>query len=130
MSKQTYSVCFCFRRRFKLAISEAPPDIKALFDQYSENGVMTVDHLHRFLTEVQKEEKATKEEAQATIDHCLRELKHLNIFHRKVLNLEAFFKYLFGDLNPPLSPSIGVPLLTFSSFIFYQIFLFLFLFSI
>ncbi|XP_008233758.1 PREDICTED: phosphoinositide phospholipase C 2-like isoform X2 [Prunus mume] len=109
MSKQTtYRVCFCFQRRFKLAISEAPPEIKALFDQYSENDVMTVDHLHRFLTEVQKEEKATKEEAQATIDHCLRELKHLSIFHRKVLNLETFFKYLFSDINPPLSPSVGV----------------------
>ncbi|TQD75991.1 hypothetical protein C1H46_038478 [Malus baccata] len=69
---------------------------------------MTADHFHRFLTEVQKEESATKEEAQALIEQTLSELKHLNIFHRKVLNLEAFFKYLFGDSNPPVSPALGV----------------------
>ncbi|ESR48980.1 phosphoinositide phospholipase C 2 [Citrus sinensis] len=104
MSKQTYRVCFCFRRRFHVAASEAPDAVKSMFDQYSENGTMTVDHLHRFLIEVQKEDKASKEDAQAIID-SLRELKHLNIFHRRGLNLEAFFKYLFGDINPPLSPT-------------------------
>lgn len=107
MSKQTYRVCFCFRRRFHVAASEAPDAVKSMFDQYSENGIMTVDHLHRFLIEVQKEDKASKEDAQAIID-SLRELKHLNIFHRRGLNLEAFFKYLFGDINPPLSPTLGV----------------------
>ncbi|KDO68972.1 hypothetical protein CISIN_1g007399mg [Citrus sinensis] len=104
MSKQTYRVCFCFRRRFHVAASEAPDAVKSMFDQYSENGTMTVDHLHRFLIEVQKEDKASKEDAQAIID-SLRELKHLNIFQRRGLNLEAFFKYLFGDINPPLSPT-------------------------
>ncbi|KAK9189521.1 hypothetical protein WN943_018119 [Citrus x changshan-huyou] len=107
MSKQTYRVCFCFRRRFHVAASEAPDAVKSMFDQYSENGTMTVDHLHRFLIEVQKEDKASKEDAQAIID-SLRELKHPNIFHRRGLNLEAFFKYLFGDINPPLSPTPGV----------------------
>uniref|UniRef100_A0A5B6ZR12 Phosphoinositide phospholipase C n=1 Tax=Davidia involucrata TaxID=16924 RepID=A0A5B6ZR12_DAVIN len=107
MSKQTYRVCFCFRRRFKLAAAEAPDEIKKLFEHYSENGVMTVDHLHSFLIEVQQEDKATKEDAQAIMDQ-LNEFKHLNIFHRRGLNLEAFFKYLFGDINPPLSPSLGV----------------------
>ncbi|XP_042491540.1 phosphoinositide phospholipase C 2-like isoform X2 [Macadamia integrifolia] len=107
MSKQTYKVCFCFRRRFRLRVAEAPQDIKSLFETYSENGTMNVDHLHRFLIEIQGEDKATKEEAQAIID-SLKDLKHLNIFHRKGLNLEAFFKYLFGDINPPLSPSRGV----------------------
>lgn len=68
---------------------------------------MTVDQLQRFLIEVQKEKDATKEDAQVIFD-SLRELKHLNIFHRRGLNLEAFFKYLFGDINPPLSPSRGV----------------------
>ncbi|KAF2319084.1 hypothetical protein GH714_013174 [Hevea brasiliensis] len=107
MSKQTYKVCFCFRRRFKLAVAEAPEEIKALFDQYSENGLMTVDHLRRFLLEVQKQDKATIEEAQAIFDH-LHELKHLNIFHRKGLNLEAFFKYLFGDANLLIDVNRGV----------------------
>ncbi|KAF7830945.1 phosphoinositide phospholipase C 2-like [Senna tora] len=105
MSKQTYRVCFCCRRRFKLPVSEAPPEIKALFDHYSENnGFMTAAQLRSFLLEVQKQEKATEEEAQAIIDG----LQHLSIFHRRGLNLEGFFTYLFGDSNPPLSPSLGV----------------------
>ncbi|EXC09416.1 Phosphoinositide phospholipase C 2 [Morus notabilis] len=105
MSKQTYRVCFCFRRRFRLAVAEAPREIKEVFDQYSENGIMTVDHFHRFLVEFQKEESVTKEEAQAIIDHSIHDLMHLPIFHRKVLNLEAFFKYIFSDNNPPISTS-------------------------
>ncbi|KAJ8769470.1 hypothetical protein K2173_002960 [Erythroxylum novogranatense] len=107
MSKQTYSVCFCFRRRFKLAVSEAPEEIKQLFGEYSENGLMTVDHLHRFLIQIQRQENATLHDAQAIFD-SLHDLKHLNLFHRKGLNLEAFFKYLFGDVNPPLDPKLGV----------------------
>ncbi|KAG6758224.1 hypothetical protein POTOM_038562 [Populus tomentosa] len=103
MSKQTYRVCLCFSRRFKLAVAEAPEEIRALFSQYSENGIMTDNHLQRFLIEVQKQEKATLEEAQAIIES----LKHLAIFHRKGLNLEAFFKYLFGDNNPPLDLKLG-----------------------
>lgn len=70
-----------------------------MFDKYSENGIVTVDHLRRFLIEVQKEDKATTEDAQAILDS----LSHLGRFHRKGLNLEAFFKYLFSDSNPPLS---------------------------
>lgn len=104
MSKQTYRVCCCFTRRFKLTVAEAPAEIKALFERYSENGTMTVDQFHRFLIDVQKEDKATVEDAQAIFDS----LKHLSILHRKGLNLEAFFKYLFGDINPPLSPSLEV----------------------
>ncbi|KAI8018811.1 Phosphoinositide phospholipase C 2 [Camellia lanceoleosa] len=65
---------------------------------------MTVDHLHRFLIEVEGEDKATKEDAESIME-SLNELKHLNIFHRKGLHLEAFFHYLFSDSNPPLSPS-------------------------
>ncbi|KAL6581218.1 1-phosphatidylinositol phosphodiesterase [Orobanche minor] len=107
MSKQTYSVCFCFRRRFKTAAAEAPDDIKAIFDEYSENGEMSVDQMRRFLVEVQREENTMLEDAQAVMD-SLHELKHLDIFHKRGLNLELFFKYLFGDGNPPLSPKIGV----------------------
>ncbi|KAJ1380744.1 PLC-like phosphodiesterase, TIM beta/alpha-barrel domain superfamily [Sesbania bispinosa] len=104
-SKQTYSVCFCCRRRFKLAVSEAPPEIMDLFQRYSdENGIMTASHLRNFLVEVQRQEKTTEEETQAIIDGH----KHLSIFHRRGLNLESFFKYLFSDDNPPLLPSRGV----------------------
>lgn len=103
MSKQTYSVCLCWRRRFKLALSEAPQEIKTLFDQYSENELMTPSNLKTFLIEVQKQEHATEEEAQAIIDS----FKH---FHRRGagLNLETFFKFLFSDSNLSILPSIGV----------------------
>ncbi|XP_050250779.1 phosphoinositide phospholipase C 2-like [Quercus robur] len=94
MSKQTYRVCFCFHRRFRLAVTEAPAEIKDLFSQYSENGIMNADRLRNFLIEVQKQEKATESEAQGIID----QLRHI---HRKGLNLEAFFKYLFSDSNLP-----------------------------
>ncbi|CDP14020.1 unnamed protein product [Coffea canephora] len=103
MSKQTYRVCFCCRRRFRLASAEAPAEIKSLFDSYSENGTISVDNLHRFLVEVQKQENATLEDAEAILN-SLHEPKHLNIFHRSGLNLEQFFKYLFGDINPPIDP--------------------------
>ncbi|KAF9676931.1 hypothetical protein SADUNF_Sadunf08G0054600 [Salix dunnii] len=90
--------------RFRLAEAEAPDDIKALFNQYSENGVMTTDHLQRFLIEVQKQEKDTFQEAQSIVES----LKHMTHFYRKGLHLEAFFKYLFGDFNPPLDLKLGV----------------------
>lgn len=88
-------------------MAEAPAEIKTLFQEYSDNGLMTNDHLQRFLVQIQKEENATVEDAQAIINK-LHELKHLNIFHRKGLHLEAFFKYLFADFNPPIPPNIGV----------------------
>ncbi|KAL1825208.1 hypothetical protein DCAR_0313341 [Daucus carota subsp. sativus] len=106
-NKQTFKVCFCFRRRFRLAAAEAPSEIRSLFDRYSENGVMTVQLLQRFLVEEQREANASLEDAQAVFDN-LHELKILNIFHRKGLTLEAFFKYLFHDINPPMKPNCGI----------------------
>ncbi|XP_047944379.1 phosphoinositide phospholipase C 2-like isoform X1 [Salvia hispanica] len=109
--KQTYRVCFCFQRRFRMAAAEAPNDVKAIFFKYTAaNGFMTVEQLRRFMVEVQKEENATLEDAQAHIDGVshLHELKHLTLFHRRGLNLEGFFKYLFGDANPPLNPKLRV----------------------
>ena len=100
MSKETYKVCFCCRRKFRLRASEAPPEIKSIFERYSENGFMSASQLRSFLVEVQREEKASEHDAQAIIDG----LKHLNIFHhRKGLSLDAFFKFLFSDHNQPLA---------------------------
>ncbi|KAL9254107.1 Phosphoinositide phospholipase C 2-like protein [Drosera capensis] len=106
MSKQTYRVCFCCRRRFKLAASEAPEEIKTLFNTYADgnNGVMTAQNLHRFLVEQQMEETATIGDAMAIIDG----LKHPHVFIRGGLNVEAFFKYLFGDMNPAIRSDLGV----------------------
>ncbi|XP_065868040.1 phosphoinositide phospholipase C 2-like [Euphorbia lathyris] len=76
-----------------------PEEINALFRNYSANGFMTIDHLRRFLVEIQKQDNATVDEAQAIFDH----------FHdNKGLNLDAFIKYLFGDMNPPIDLKRGV----------------------
>ncbi|KAJ9188902.1 hypothetical protein P3X46_000257 [Hevea brasiliensis] len=83
-----------------MAVAVAPEEIKALFERYSDNGIMTIDHLRRFLVEVQKEDKATTGDAQDIFYH-LHELQ-------LGLNFEAFFKYLFGDINPPLDLKRGV----------------------
>ena len=103
MTKQAYKFCFCFRRMFKLRMAEPPEDIVNMFSQYSDNGVMTIERLHKFLVEFQGEEKATFDDAQAILDS----LKHLHVFPRRGLHIDAFFRYLFSDLNPPLPP-LGV----------------------
>ncbi|KDP44118.1 hypothetical protein JCGZ_05585 [Jatropha curcas] len=83
-----------------MAVASAPKEIKALFGKYSEDGIMTADHLRLFLVEIQKEDKSTIEESRAIIDQ----------FHdvAKGLSLEGFFKYLFGDNNLALDPKRGV----------------------
>ncbi|KMT05047.1 hypothetical protein BVRB_7g172050 [Beta vulgaris subsp. vulgaris] len=89
---------------FKLKMAEPPQDIVDLFNDYSDNGVMTIENLCEFLKDFQGENNATTfESAQAIFDS----LKHLHVFQRRGLHLDAFFKYLFGDLNPPLAP-LGV----------------------
>ncbi|XP_015579164.1 phosphoinositide phospholipase C 2 [Ricinus communis] len=76
--------------------AEAPEEIKVLFDEYSDDGIMTVDHFHRFLIEIQKQQNATVEEAK-------------NIFKEiHGFSLHGFFKYLFGDFNSPLDLNRGV----------------------
>ncbi|XP_038988955.1 phosphoinositide phospholipase C 2-like isoform X1 [Phoenix dactylifera] len=102
-----YRVCFCFRRRFLPATNEPPAGVKEVFQKYSEGGVMGAEQLQRFLVEVQGEPKATREAAQAVIDG-MRELKHLGVFQKKGLSLDAFFRYLTGDDNSALSHSLGV----------------------
>ncbi|XP_010507470.1 PREDICTED: phosphoinositide phospholipase C 7-like, partial [Camelina sativa] len=97
MSKQTYKVCFCFRRRYRHTVSVAPPEIKTLFENYSDKGLMTTDLLLRFLIDVQKQDKATREEAQAIVNASS------SLLHRNGLHLDAFFKYLFGINNSPLA---------------------------
>lgn len=68
---------------------------------------MTLDHLLRFLIEVQGEKAATKDDAEAIVN-ALIALQHPDISQSKALDLQAFFCYLFGDVNPPLSPSGSV----------------------
>lgn len=96
MSNQSYRFGF-FRRKYHHTASVAPPEVKILFESYSEKGVMSVDHLLRFLTDVQKQEKATREEAQAIVNALS------SLLHRNCIHLDAFFKYLFGVDNSPLA---------------------------
>lgn len=103
MSKQAYKFWCCPRRMFKLKMAVPPEDIVNLFNEYSDNGVMNIEGLHRFLVEFQGENKATLDHAQAIFNS----LTHHHVFHRRGLHLDAFFRYLFGELNPPLA-HIGV----------------------
>ncbi|KAK0605830.1 hypothetical protein LWI29_031152 [Acer saccharum] len=83
-------------------VSEPPEDIKKLFQNYSKNDTMTVEDLLRFMKNFQKEENATTEQAQTIFNS----LKHLFIFHRRGLHLDAFFRYLLGDHNLPISSNV------------------------
>ncbi|KAL9238688.1 hypothetical protein vseg_013078 [Gypsophila vaccaria] len=103
MSKQSYLSCFCFRRMFKLNMAEPPEDVVKVFSQYSEHGVMTVEKLHKFLVDFQGEDTTTIDDAQA----IFHSLKHHHVFQRRGLHFDAFFRYIFGDLNSPLA-SVGV----------------------
>ncbi|KAG9142542.1 hypothetical protein Leryth_011637 [Lithospermum erythrorhizon] len=95
----TYKVCYCFRRKFKLKETEAPPEIKSLFQDYSENGYMTCDNMLKFLNEVQGEQDVTLEDADTLMDSIIREFRHLHILHRKHINLDLFFRHLFDEAN-------------------------------
>lgn len=110
--KQHFKFCFCFKRMFRLREAEPPESMKILFQQYSENDVMNVDHLHRFLIEVQGEQNASKDSAQAIFNSTHKLLKFLP---RKGLTLDIFIRYLLSDdQNGPLRP-LGV---IFYSYIF------------
>ncbi|XP_038711763.1 phosphoinositide phospholipase C 2-like isoform X2 [Tripterygium wilfordii] len=95
----SFLACEISGEKFKAPVIEPPEDIKELFEKYSENGTMSLDNLLRYLIESQGEQNATKDDAQAII-HSVR---HLNIIPRG-LHLEAFFRYLLGDINSPLPP--------------------------
>ncbi|KAI4382777.1 hypothetical protein MLD38_008695 [Melastoma candidum] len=104
MSRQTYKVCFCFRRRFRLAPPEPPSQVKSIFKRYSENGIMDPDQLRRFLAEVQGEGNVSPEDALGIIDR-INQQRHLNVFHqRRWIDLDGFFSFLIGEINSPLLP--------------------------
>ncbi|KAK7275996.1 hypothetical protein RIF29_17125 [Crotalaria pallida] len=101
MPHHHFKVCFCFKRIFRHKVDELPQEISSIFDAYSHNGTMSMDDLYTFLVQFQGEKggDATKNHAQEIFDS----LKHHNIFHRKGLHIQAFFRYLLGDLNGPLA---------------------------
>lgn len=104
MSKQHFKVCFCFGRMFRLKVVEPPDEINSLFEKYSYSGVMSMDDMCDFLVEFQGEKEDITTQAQTIFDS----LKHLNIFQRRGLHADAFFRYLLSDLNGPLAEVIYV----------------------
>ncbi|KAG4145302.1 hypothetical protein ERO13_D05G089133v2 [Gossypium hirsutum] len=106
MPKQRFKVCVCWRRVFKTKMVEPPLDIKNAFYRFSPSGMITVDDLLRFLIEHQcNTPYPSKECNQGGCSSHFDSLKHLNIFQRRGLHLEAFFRYLLGDLNLAHPPS-------------------------
>ncbi|KAK2430318.1 phosphoinositide phospholipase C [Trifolium repens] len=102
--KQHFKVCFCFNRMFKLKVTEPPEEINNIFYRYTQNGTMNIDELYNFLVHFQGEE-----DGDATLRHAqsvFHSLRHLNIFQRRGLHFDAFFRYLFGDLNGPLNDQV------------------------
>ncbi|KAK1271579.1 Phosphoinositide phospholipase C 2 [Acorus gramineus] len=111
MSK--FRVCFCFWMRFRQTKAETPEEVRELFEMYSENGAMGAEQLKRFLVEVQGEEEGatTREEAQSIMDSVLGDTRYPNRLTKdgvRCFGLDSFFRYLFGEANPPISPSLGV----------------------
>jgi phosphatidylinositol phospholipase C delta len=104
--KQHFKVCFCFNRMFKLKVTEPPEEINNIFYRYTQNGTMNIDELYNFLVHFQGEE-----DGDATLRHAqsvFHSLRHLNIFQRRGLHFDAFFRYLFGDLNGPLNDQVNL----------------------
>ncbi|QCE00895.1 phosphoinositide phospholipase C 2-like [Vigna unguiculata] len=98
-SKQHFKVCFCFRRMFRLKVVVPPDEINTVFEEYSHDGIMTMDDMCDFLVEFQGENEGVTTHAQTIFDS----LKHLNIFQRRGFHIDAFFRYLLSDLNGPLA---------------------------
>ncbi|KHN40072.1 Phosphoinositide phospholipase C 2 [Glycine soja] len=86
---------------FRLKGTEPPDEINTVFEEYSLDGIMSMHDLGNFLVHFQGEEEgdSINKHAQTIFDS----LKHLNIFHRKGIHVEAFFRYLLSDLNGPLA---------------------------
>jgi len=107
-SKQHFKVCFCFRRMFRLKVVVPPDEINTVFEEYSHDGIMTMDDMCDFLVEFQGENEGVTTHAQTIFDS----LKHLNIFQRRGFHIDAFFRYLLSDLNGPLAEVIYICFIT------------------
>lgn len=96
--KESFKVCFCCVRSFKVKSSEPPEEIKKLFHEYSQNDRMSADELLRFVIEVQGEKHADSN----YVKDIFHRLKHHGVFHLRGLHLEGFYRYLLSDFNSPL----------------------------
>lgn len=88
---QSFEVFGCFLRHFRPKGDALPEDLKQVVSNYSEDGIMSVQNLHDFLTEYQEQ---TDADAQAIFNRA----KHHNLQHKGLHLLQ----YLYSDLNYPL----------------------------
>ncbi|ESQ42507.1 hypothetical protein EUTSA_v10013134mg [Eutrema salsugineum] len=96
--KESFKVCFCCVRNFKVKSSEPPEEIKKLFNEYSQDGRMSADEMLRFVLQVQGETHADSN----YVKDIFHRLKHHGVFHPRGLHLEGFYRYLLSDFNSPL----------------------------
>ncbi|WZZ31542.1 hypothetical protein YC2023_014943 [Brassica napus] len=99
--KESFKVCFCCVRSFKVKTSEPPQEIKTLFEDYSGDGRMSVDEMLTFVIQVQGEKHADSN----YVKDIFHRLKHHGVFHPRGIHLEGFYRYLLSDFNSPLPPS-------------------------
>ncbi|KAK1283321.1 Phosphoinositide phospholipase C 4 [Acorus calamus] len=108
----SYTMCLCFKRRYRWSEAQPPPDVKKAFSTYctSSDGQMTPDQLHRFIMEFQGEEGVTASEAARVFEQVRQRRRHHHIgklSRMHGIGIEDFFHYLFSeDLNPPLRSEV------------------------
>ncbi|KAK1322573.1 hypothetical protein QJS10_CPA03g01241 [Acorus calamus] len=56
----SYTMCLCFKRRYRWSEAQPPPDVKKAFSTYWQ---MTPNQLHRFIMEFMGDEGVTASEA-------------------------------------------------------------------
>ncbi|XP_019178416.1 PREDICTED: phosphoinositide phospholipase C 2-like isoform X1 [Ipomoea nil] len=101
MSRQHFRLCCCLLG-FTQRPAEVPEHVSHVFAEYSEDDIMSIENLVRFLREFQKEAYATRETAHEIISS----VKRLNLIQPKGLVVEEFFHYLLSDLNTALNTEV------------------------
>lgn len=104
----SYSVCICFKRKFRLAEPEMPADVKEAFVKYTDGGThMTAEQLLPFLEEDQNDAAATISDAERIMEMVLNRRHHVTKFASTTLTLDDFHHFLFStDLNGPIGSQV------------------------
>lgn len=100
----TYKCCIFFTRRFALADTSTPEDVRLLFSRYAGGSpYMVADDLRRYLATWGG---ADGEVPEQIIDRILQDRSRTPRFGRPALTVDDFLHFLFSeDLNPPLHSS-------------------------
>jgi phosphatidylinositol phospholipase C, delta len=106
MASHKFKYCLCFTRKFHLEEAGPPADVRALFEEYREDGPhMSADQLRKFLAGPHASDDP--DQADRIIER-IRQLKGpFARISRPVLMLEDFHHFLFSqELNPPLKSEV------------------------